>query len=76
MSNVRTLSPEGLAILEAVIEGAGSRLLSDSVLRALQETGLIQRHGEGWMITEDGLRSLDQARERMKSDPNIHHGIG
>lgn len=76
MAETRALSPEGLAILEALMQGAGSPLLSDSVLRALQETGLVERAGEGWLLTEAGFRSIDEARDRLQEEPSIHHGIG
>ncbi|MFC3694305.1 hypothetical protein [Chenggangzhangella methanolivorans] len=76
MTGARALSPEGVAILEALIEGADSPLLSGSVFRALENTGLIRRQGDGWLLTDDGLRSLNEARERMASDPQIRHGIG
>lgn len=76
MVETRALSPEGLAILEALMQGAGSPLLSDSVLRALESTGLIECQGKGWLLTEDGLRSLNEARERLEHNPQISHGIG
>lgn len=76
MVETRTLSPEGVAILEALMQGAGSPLLSDSVLHAVESTGLIQRQGNGWLLTEDGLRSLDEARERLQNGPQVSHGTG
>lgn len=72
----RNLSPEGVAILEAMMEGAGSPLLSKSVLQALEHTGLIEQAGEGWLITEEGLRSLEAAKKRFRTEPPISHGIG
>jgi hypothetical protein len=72
----RMLSAEGLAILEALIGGASSTLLSDSVLRALQETGLVEHHGEGWALTELGHHSLSEARERLHAEPRPTRGFG
>lgn len=76
MVEFRVLSLEGLAILEAVVEGAGSPLLSDSVFRALEITGVVQRHGKGWRLTDDGLRSLNEARERLRTGAQIDQGTG
>ena len=76
MAEMRALSAEGLTILEALIDGAGSRLLSDSVMRSLAETGLVEQHGDGWLITEAGLRSIEEARQRLSGDPQVNHGIG
>ncbi|MFC3691620.1 hypothetical protein [Chenggangzhangella methanolivorans] len=76
MVDTRTLSPEGVAILETLMKGAGSPLLSDSVLRAVESTGLIQRQGNNWLLTEDGLRSVDEARERLQNGPQVSHGTG
>lgn len=76
MVDTRTLSPEGVAILETLMKGAGSPPLSDSVLRAVESTGLIQRQGNNWLLTEDGLRSVDEARERLQNGPQVSHGTG
>ena len=76
MDDTRALSAEGVAILEALIEGAGSPLLSDSVLSALENTGLITRTEGGWILSDLGRRSLEIARTRLHDESQSVHRNG